>query len=38
MEKKIKLLIGLSYSILDSIKAIYFIAADIDINLTVTFF
>ena len=36
--RAIKLLIGLSYSILNSIKAIYFIAADIDINLTATFF
>ena len=37
-ENKIKLLVGLSYSILNSIEAIYLIAANIDINLTVTFF
>ena len=37
-ETKIKLIVGLSYSILDSIEAIYLIAADIDINLIVTFF
>ena len=37
-ENKIELLVGLSYSILDSIEAIHLMAADIDINLTATFF
>jgi hypothetical protein len=37
-ENKIKPIVRLSYSISDSIEAIYFIAADIDINLTATFF
>ena len=37
-ENKIELLVGLSYSILNSIEAIYLIAANIDINLTATFF
>ena len=37
-ETEIELIAGLSYSILDSIEAIHLIAADIDINLTATFF
>jgi len=37
-ENKIELIAGLSYSVLDSIEAIYLIAADIDINLIMTFF
>ena len=37
-ENEIELIVGLSYSILDSIEAIYVIVADIDINLTATFF
>ena len=37
-ENKIEPLVGLNYSILNNIKAIYLITADIDINLTVTFF
>ena len=37
-ENKIEPIVGLSYSVLDSIEAIYLIAADIDINLIVTFF
>jgi len=37
-ENEIKLIVGLSYSISDSIEAIYLMAANIDINLTVTFF
>ena len=37
-ENEIKPLVGLNYSILDSIEAIHLMAANIDINLTVTFF
>jgi hypothetical protein len=37
-ENEIELIVGLSYSILDSIEAIYLMAANIDINLTATFF
>jgi hypothetical protein len=37
-ETEIAPIVGLSYSILDSIEAIYLIAADIDIDLTATFF
>ena len=37
-ENKIKPIVGLSYSILNNIEAIHFIAVDIDINLTVIFF
>jgi hypothetical protein len=37
-ENEIEPIVGLSYSISDSIKAIHFIAANIDINLTATFF
>ena len=37
-ENEIELIVGLSYSVLDSIEAIYLIVADIDINLTATFF
>ena len=37
-ENKIEPIVGLNYSILNSIEAIHLIAADIDINLTVTFF
>ena len=37
-ETEIKPIVGLSYSILDSIEAIHLMAANIDINLTATFF
>ena len=37
-ENVIELIAGLSYFILDSIKSIYFIAANIDINLIAIFF
>ena len=37
-ENEIEPLVGLSYSISDSIEAIHLMAADIDINLTATFF
>ena len=37
-ENKIKPIVGLSYSILDSTEAIYLMVANIDINLTATFF
>jgi len=37
-ENEIEPIVGLSYSISDSIEAIYLIAANIDINLTATFF
>ena len=37
-ENEIKPLVGLSYSILDSIEAIHLMAANIDINLIATFF
>ena len=37
-ETEIAPIVGLSYSISDSIEAIYLIAADIDINLIATFF
>ena len=37
-ENKIEPLVGLNYSILNNIEAIYFITADIDINFTATFF
>ena len=37
-ENKIEPIVGLSYFILDSTEAIHLMAADIDINLTATFF
>ena len=37
-ENEIKPIVGLNYSILNSIEAIYLMAADIDINFIVTFF
>jgi len=36
-ENEIEPIVGLSYSILDSIEAIYLIVANIDINLIVNF-